>query len=191
VLLLEAEQARGGVERREVAPLEFSTRPSRPISSSVTSSFLVGGLGSADGRDRHVPHERPPRGWQYALAHAPQPLRRGANELFISLPASVAALQQAGEEFSERVEPAELLDPGSAAVWGGQMLPDSLPLFDNDAGDRILARFAMDGSIREFVEWRHEGSGCGRQISSPATSPRSHRCNWRGERAPLRFAGLL
>jgi hypothetical protein len=86
-------------------------------------------------------------------------LEEVAKALHVSLPASLAGLQHAGEDFTERVEPAALLDPGASEIWGGQMLPDSLPLFDNDAGDRILARFAMDGSIREFVEWRHEGSG--------------------------------
>ena len=82
-----------------------------------------------------------------------------AKVLHVSLPASVAALQDAGEEFSERVEPATLLDPRSATIWGGQMLPDCLPLFGNGSGDCILVRFTMDGSVREFVEWHHEGSG--------------------------------
>jgi hypothetical protein len=45
-----------------------------------------------------------------------------------------------------------------AGVWGGQMLPDSLPLADNGFGDSLCVRFRPDGRVREVVFWGHEGS---------------------------------
>ena len=38
--------------------------------------------------------------------------------------------------FNQRVDPARLLDPSSGAVWGGLMLPDSLPLVSDGGGVR-------------------------------------------------------
>jgi hypothetical protein len=50
----------------------------------------------------------------------------------------------------------ETLDHGKH-VWGGQMLPDTLPILGNGMGDCVNVRFNGDGSISEFVEWHHEG----------------------------------
>lgn len=84
--------------------------------------------------------------------------RRVERELHISLPSSAVDQQEVGE-YSEPIDPAALLDPRSSTIWGGQMPPDCLPLFGNGCGDAVLARFAMDGSLHEFIEWHHEGGG--------------------------------
>lgn len=49
------------------------------------------------------------------------------------------------------------LDPSAVYLWGGQHLPDSLPLLTNGGGDCVLVRFGWDGRVREYVEWLHEG----------------------------------
>lgn len=56
------------------------------------------------------------------------------------------------------VKPGDLLDPKSSIIWGGQMLPDSLPVLDNGAGDTISMRINPDGTVKEFVQWNHEGA---------------------------------
>jgi hypothetical protein len=33
-----------------------------------------------------------------------------------------------GTRFNQPIDAAELLDIGSSAIWGGQMLPDTLPI---------------------------------------------------------------
>ncbi|MBN2020866.1 MAG: hypothetical protein JW749_11665 [Sedimentisphaerales bacterium] len=59
-------------------------------------------------------------------------------------------------EFGEPVLPENLLDQGSAEIWGGLMLPDTLPILGNGFGDDIAVRFNSDGSVREFIRWLHE-----------------------------------
>jgi hypothetical protein len=59
-------------------------------------------------------------------------------------------------EFGEPVKPKNLLDPNSSQVWGGLMLPDTLPILGNGCGDVIAVRFNSDGSVREFIRWLHE-----------------------------------
>jgi hypothetical protein len=59
-------------------------------------------------------------------------------------------------EFGEPVKPKNLLDPNSSQVWGGLMLPDTLPILGNGFGDDIAVRFNSDGSVREFICWLHE-----------------------------------
>ncbi|HXM51470.1 MAG TPA: hypothetical protein VN956_26745 [Pyrinomonadaceae bacterium] len=60
--------------------------------------------------------------------------------------------------FNQRVDPARLLDPSSGAVWGGLMLPDSLPLVSDGGGNALCLRFGFDGAVAEVIHWDHEGS---------------------------------
>jgi hypothetical protein len=57
----------------------------------------------------------------------------------------------------DSTSPHALLDTRSSVVWGGQMLPDTLPLFDNGCGDVWALRFGIDGSLSEIIFWNHEG----------------------------------
>ena len=59
--------------------------------------------------------------------------------------------------FTEQVDPERLLDPASATVWGGQMLPDTLPILENGGGDVIAMRFSASGVVSELIQWWHEG----------------------------------
>ena len=58
--------------------------------------------------------------------------------------------------YNEPFNPNETVDHGKH-IWGGQMLPDTLPILGNGMGDCVNVRFNGDGSISEFVEWHHEG----------------------------------
>ncbi len=55
-------------------------------------------------------------------------------------------------EFGEPINPNII----SEMIWGGLMLPDTLPILGNGCGDCISIRFNQDGSTREFVKWLHE-----------------------------------
>src|SRR5688500_11852388 len=77
-------------------------------------------------------------------------------QLHVVLPAAVRRPGDLGE-YDEPIEPEAILDPEASIVWGGMMLPDAIPLVGNGGGDVILVRFALDGSVRELVEWHHEG----------------------------------
>lgn len=59
-------------------------------------------------------------------------------------------------QFSERIEPERLLDEQTSPIWGGQMLPDTLPIVDNGCGDVLCMRFAPDGTMRGIIRWDHE-----------------------------------
>lgn len=60
-------------------------------------------------------------------------------------------------EFNEPIAPEQLLDPSSSAVWGGLMLPDTLPLLSNGCGDVVSLRFDSQGRVSEVLRWNHEG----------------------------------
>ncbi len=59
--------------------------------------------------------------------------------------------------FDELIAPSDILDPNSGVLWGGQMLPDSFPIWGNGCGDVIAARIGLDGAFFELVQWEHEG----------------------------------
>ena len=59
-------------------------------------------------------------------------------------------------DFAEALDPEKLLDQSSGAVWGGQMLPDTVPILDNGCGDVISLRFGPDGHVSEVIRWDHE-----------------------------------
>ncbi len=59
--------------------------------------------------------------------------------------------------FNEALDPHEVLSCGEH-VWGGQMLPDTIPILANGCGDYLCARFSFDGTLSEIIEWQHEGS---------------------------------
>jgi hypothetical protein len=57
--------------------------------------------------------------------------------------------------FNEALDPREVLG-GGVNVWGGMMLPDTVPILANGCGDYLCARFRHDGTLVEIVEWNHE-----------------------------------
>ena len=59
-------------------------------------------------------------------------------------------------EFTEPHLPSS--ESQSPAVWGGGMLPDSLPILGNGCGDCLCLRFHPDGTVFEVVRWSHEGA---------------------------------
>jgi hypothetical protein len=59
--------------------------------------------------------------------------------------------------FNEALDLHEVLSFGKY-VWGGQMLPDTIPILANGCGDYLCARFGFDGTLSEIIEWQHEGS---------------------------------
>jgi hypothetical protein len=58
--------------------------------------------------------------------------------------------------YNQAFNPNDIANHGKH-VWGGQMLPDTIPIWGNGMGDCLNVRFKGDGSIFEFVEWHHEG----------------------------------
>ena len=61
-------------------------------------------------------------------------------------------------DFSEPIDPEQLLATASSPVWGGQMLPDTLPILENGSGDALCLRFATNGTVNEVARWSHDGS---------------------------------
>lgn len=61
-----------------------------------------------------------------------------------------------GAEFSQPQSPDQLIDP-DGSIWGGFMLPDTLPIVGNDYGDWLCLRVQADGSVREVLHWSHGG----------------------------------
>jgi hypothetical protein len=59
--------------------------------------------------------------------------------------------------FNEALDPREVLERAKS-VWGGLMLPDTLPILANGFGDFLCARFTYDGTLSEIIEWQHEGA---------------------------------
>ncbi len=60
--------------------------------------------------------------------------------------------------YNQSLDPSETLGQ-ARAVWGGMMLPDTIPLLANGFGDYLCARFTNDGRLSEIIEWFHEGVG--------------------------------
>ena len=60
-------------------------------------------------------------------------------------------------EYDQAEDPAFFFDPAKTVVWGGQMLPDTLPIIGNGGGDVLSVRFNGDGSPKELIRWLHEG----------------------------------
>jgi len=90
---------------------------------------------------------------------------RISEALMLDLPVDVRAWLDAEQlpdapagRFNQRIDPARLLDPSSGAVWGGLMLPDSLPLVSDGGGNALCLRFGFDGAVAEVIHWDHEGS---------------------------------
>ncbi len=77
--------------------------------------------------------------------------------------------------------PERLMDPSSGQVWGGQMLPDTLPLLGSASGDQLAVRIGADGSVSEVIRWDHE---CGTWRPFGATLPEAILCDvaiWQNE----------
>jgi len=75
--------------------------------------------------------------------------------------------------YNEAFSPSEVAH--GKHIWGGLMLPDSLPLLGNGMGDCLCMRFQGDGSVLELVEWHHEGSDwthCGYSIQEALSANR-------------------
>jgi hypothetical protein len=65
----------------------------------------------------------------------------------------------AATSYGDPIAPEAVLDVSSHRIWGGLMLPDTLPILGNGFGDVLAMRFGFDGALTEFVEWHHEGGG--------------------------------
>jgi hypothetical protein len=61
--------------------------------------------------------------------------------------------RQSSASFNQPVSPNDIGD----SVWGGQMLPDTLPILGNGGGDCLCLRFGSDGTVTEVIRWLHEG----------------------------------
>lgn len=61
-----------------------------------------------------------------------------------------------GAEFSQPQSPDQLIDP-DGSIWGGFMLPDTLPIVGNDYGDWLCLRILADGTVGEVLHWSHGG----------------------------------
>src|SRR5690606_36855447 len=61
-----------------------------------------------------------------------------------------------GAEFSQPQSPDQLIEP-DGSIWGGFMLPDTLPIVGNDYGDWLCLRIAPDGQVSEVLHWSHGG----------------------------------
>ncbi len=68
----------------------------------------------------------------------------------VTLPPTIAKLRHAGAY--------QVHVPTGEGIWGGAMLPDSLPILEDGMGDALLLRFGPHGRAREVVEWHHEGA---------------------------------
>ena len=73
---------------------------------------------------------------------------RLSQQYHLNLPADVVAWfdgelwkERSETSFGQPVEPERLLDSDSSVLWGGQMLPDTLPILDNECGDVLSLRF--------------------------------------------------
>ncbi|MFL5244642.1 MAG: SMI1/KNR4 family protein [Gemmataceae bacterium] len=89
---------------------------------------------------------------------------RLSEQYHLNLPADVVAWfdgelwKECSEtSFGQPLQPAQLLDSNSSALWGGLMLPDTLPILDNGCGDALCLRFNSKGTVSEVVHWAHEG----------------------------------
>ncbi|MCA9094558.1 MAG: hypothetical protein KDA68_13795 [Planctomycetaceae bacterium] len=87
-----------------------------------------------------------------------------SNHFHVNLPPDVVAWfddelwKECSEtHFSVPLSPEMLLDSGSSTIWGGLMLPDTLPILHNGGGDTLSLRFNSNGSVSEVIRWEHEG----------------------------------
>lgn len=62
-----------------------------------------------------------------------------------------------GAEFHEALEPERLLEPEPGLIWGGFMLPDTLPWIGNGYGDWLCLRIDDASTVSEIVHWSHAG----------------------------------
>ncbi len=62
-----------------------------------------------------------------------------------------------GGEFSLALTVEEMIDPDPGVMWGGFMLPDTMPVMGNRYGDWLCFRLGFDGGIRDWIIWRHGG----------------------------------
>ncbi len=62
-----------------------------------------------------------------------------------------------GGEFSQALTVNEIINPDAGVLWGGFMLPDTMPVMGNRYGDWICFRLDFKGGIRDWIIWRHGG----------------------------------
>ncbi|MDP6442791.1 MAG: SMI1/KNR4 family protein [Pirellulaceae bacterium] len=106
----------------------------------------------------------------------------------LRMPADLAAWlddevwrEAAGAEFCMARTPSQLLVPEPGVVWGGFMLPDTLPIISNQYGDWLCLRAASDGQIREIIYWCHRGGDWipyGRSLSEALLYDAAFRLNY-------------
>jgi hypothetical protein len=54
------------------------------------------------------------------------------------------------------IDVAGLINPRTSTVWGGMMLPDTLPILNNGGGDVLCVRVDEQGAIGSYLWWNHE-----------------------------------
>jgi len=64
-----------------------------------------------------------------------------------------------GAEFHQPLTPQQLLAPEPGLVWGGFMLPDTLPWIGNGYGDWLCLRIDASSQVSEILHWSHAGGG--------------------------------
>src|SRR5207237_7281850 len=84
-----------------------------------------------------------------------------ADSFHLQLPDDVSAWfdseiwrEESALGFSAPLAPDEI----PRAIWGGAMLPDTVPVLGNLGGDYLCLRINPNGSVAEVVAWLHEGS---------------------------------
>ena len=60
--------------------------------------------------------------------------------------------QAGGAEFSQPQSPEHLIEP-NGAIWGGFMLPDTLPIIGNEYGDWLCLRIDADDGVCRFASF--------------------------------------
>lgn len=71
--------------------------------------------------------------------------------------------------FDQPIEALDLLDCPSKVIWGGQMLPDTIPFLTDGAGNALCLRFGFDNAVSEVVHWDHEGGSLDHSLTDSET----------------------
>ena len=82
----------------------------------------------------------------------------------VNLPADLRAWfddevwkEPGGAEFNQPLTPQQLLEPEPGFIWGGFMLPDSLPVLGNEYGDWLCLRVDEHNTVSDVIYWCHGG----------------------------------
>jgi hypothetical protein len=82
-----------------------------------------------------------------------------AGKFSVSLPEDV--IDWCDSEIWKKESPQEFSEegcPDGSGIWGGAMLPDTIPMLGNGCGDCLCLRFRPDGTVSEVIRWLHESA---------------------------------